>query len=80
MPNERFITRAEVSQMVGLSPKSIRQRERDGTFPAPIPLSNKTRVYREIEVQKWMAAQVRAAESRRAASTEKMSALREGAR
>ncbi|HPF23422.1 MAG TPA: AlpA family phage regulatory protein [Hyphomonas sp.] len=79
MSNERFITRDEVSLMVGLSKKAIRTREKAGTFPQPIPLSNRTRVYRESEVQAWMLAQVRAADARREDSASKMAALREGA-
>lgn len=54
----RFIRRAEVMQMTGLTAGGLVSRVRRGEFPQPALLDARQPAWVESEVQTWMAARI----------------------
>lgn len=54
--NEKFIRINEVIQKTSLPRATIFAKIKEGKFPAPIPLSSRTRAWSIIEVTEWMEA------------------------
>ena len=60
--NDRFLRENEVLQMTRLSRSGMYRRIKSATFPRPIRIGKRYRLYSLIEVQRWMEA--RKAQSR----------------
>ncbi len=80
MSSDRFLPTKQVSELVGLNPRQIRDYVSRGQFPPPIPLSRRHNVWCEAEVREWMAEQMKEAPQRRADLADSMSDLSRGAR
>lgn len=76
MQNERFLTLDQVSDLVGMTPRAIKVHARAGRFPAAIPLTLRTNVWRESEVREWMELRVAEAPLLRAEQTGALAAVR----
>jgi prophage regulatory protein len=57
----RVLRLPETEAKVGLQRSSIYKAVSEGTFPAPIKLTNKAIAWREDELDEWLAARPRAA-------------------
>ena len=53
---ERLIRRPEVEELTGLKKSSIYQKAKDGTFPAPLKISQKAVAWRLGSILDWMEA------------------------
>lgn len=60
-----WIRTEEVSQMLTVSPRTLKRYVAAGAFPPPIKLTSRTSVWFEHEVVEWMTSQAQL--SRRAA-------------
>jgi len=57
-PNDdRFIRKEETLQMTALTLSAMKQRIKDGTFPKPIKIGNRYRMWSLNAVQLWMEQQ-----------------------
>lgn len=63
---DRYLTRAEVEQRVGLKRSAIYAMVARGDFPAPFKLGAKSVRWLESEVAAWMASRPRALGARAA--------------
>ena len=52
---DRFLRKADVTARTSLSPSSIYRREREGRFPRRIRLTQRCTVWRESEINQWLA-------------------------
>ena len=52
---DRFLRKADVTARTSLSPSSIYRREREGRFPRRIRLTPRCTVWRESEINQWLA-------------------------
>lgn len=55
---ERLIRLASVEQQTGLKKSAIYAGAKVGTFPQPIRLSRRCVVWRETEIQQWIAQRI----------------------
>lgn len=76
MENERFLSLPQVSDLVGLPPRSVKKLVGEGDFPKAIPITSRTHVWRELEVREWMAERVAEAPERRAALSQSLGEVR----
>lgn len=53
-----FLRLSEVARRTGLGRSTIYERIAQGTFPAPVKLSERTSAWVDIEVQDWIAARI----------------------
>ncbi|WP_414675655.1 helix-turn-helix transcriptional regulator [Methyloceanibacter sp.] len=51
-----LLTIDEVAELLGLKKWTIRRKVRDGSFPAPIRLSEQTNRWRARDVEAWLQA------------------------
>ena len=59
---DRFLSRAEVRKLIGLSSTTIWRESRAGRFPSPVTLSPNRKAFRAHDVAAWIRARVAAAE------------------
>lgn len=55
-PISRLYRRQDVESLTGLSRSSIYQKIADGTFPAPVRLSERAVAWRAEDIAEWIAA------------------------
>ncbi|MGV6848970.1 MAG: helix-turn-helix transcriptional regulator [Marinibacterium sp.] len=53
-PRGRFVRIYEVSEMIGLSPRTIQRLAKKGDFPPPIKISERVVGWTEAMIQDWM--------------------------
>jgi prophage regulatory protein len=63
---ERAIRLSEVANLIGLSRSHIYRLVERGLFPAPVRLSDRVTVWREADVQNWLAEKFAGAQRHRA--------------
>lgn len=57
LPDHPWIKRAEIKAWLGIGGVALRNTVRNGTFPAPVKVSERRHLWRRVDVVAWWNAQ-----------------------
>jgi predicted DNA-binding transcriptional regulator AlpA len=56
VPETGFMRKSQVLQVVPFSATTLWRRVKDGSFPAPVPLSDRVVAFRAEDIRQWIEA------------------------
>ena len=56
--DKQYITRIELTQMLGVSKDTIRNWTKNKEFPSPLENSGRVPIYRMLDIKNWLESEV----------------------